>query len=806
MESILDKLLKPLKIEAKNGFQNTSVIGGVEKYVVRWAGTARAELGPDWMTRIDQTVGLFAGYDSLTESARAERVQQALLILEGDVPNTPPAALKEDLAAKSHSRDDDTIVGDRKAQATNPLDDPVQFVKGVGPRRAVLLNKMGIATAYDLLVHYPFRHEDRRQVLPVSRLKDGEKQATCAEVLARGDTERRRGLQITRVPISDGNTQGFLVWFNQPYRAEQFERGKRLFIFGKVNRFRGVVSIENPECEVLTEDDGLQTGRIVPVYPLREGLYQGQVRRVLFTALDRYLSSVTESLPDSLRSRHSLMPLSEALRGIHFPDSFDDLERARRRLVFEELFLLQTALSLRKSSWQVEDSGDPMQLTQTDARRFVRALPFDLTRAQKRVIREILKDMGSNKPMNRLVHGDVGSGKTVVAAAAAFNAVANGCQAAIMAPTELLAEQHARVFTSLLQPLGIPVVYLSGSLKGKEKKRAYADIACGESPVVVGTHALVQEGVAFKNLGFVVVDEQHRFGVLQRAALMLKGRRPHVLVMTATPIPRTLALTVYGDLEVSVLDELPPGRKEVITRWLKTKQREQAYRFIRQEIAKGRQAYVVCHLVEESEKLTDIEAAVQMAERLQTEVFPDLQVGLVHGRMTAEERDVVMRSFTEGTTHVLTSTTVIEVGVDMPNASVILIEDAHRFGLATLHQLRGRVGRSSHQSYCLLVGHATTEEGRTRLEAMVATNDGFKIAEQDLRLRGPGELYGTRQHGLPDLRIADLIRDVNLLHVARAEAFDLVQSEPGLKSDEHQPLRKALERFCGGKLEKLAVG
>jgi len=702
----------------------------------------------------------------------------------------------------------------RKADVIRPsLGDSVQYLKGVGPQRAAALRRLGIETVDELLRHYPLRHEDRRQVIPVHELVHGVKQATCVTVRGKGDTERRRGLQITRVPVSDGYARAYLTWFNQPYMAERFKPGDRLFVYGKVNRFLGTVSIESPEYEVITGDDVLQTGRIVPVYPLTEGVSQSQLRRVIYGALQKYLSLVEDPLPESLRAKFRLLPLGTALQNIHFPSSPEDIERARRRLVFEELFLLQCALLRRKSGIQDKSVGFPMTLTNADKRRFLESLPFELTNAQRRVCREVLEDMSLPRPMNRLLHGDVGSGKTVIAALTLFNAVRNGFQAAVMAPTEILAEQHARVFADLLRPLGISVEYLAGSLKGKERAAVHHRLASGEAQVVTGTHALIQEDVAFAKLGMVVIDEQHRFGVLQRASLVLKGTspegkagRPHTLVMTATPIPRTLALTVYGDLDVSVLDELPPGRQVITTRWLKEKQREKAYEFVRQEVRKGRQAYVVCPLVEESEKLGEIEAAVQMAERLQKEVFPDLVVGLVHGRMGAAEREAVMQRFLNGEIHILTATTVIEVGIDVANVSVILIEDAHRFGLAQLHQLRGRVGRSAHKSYCLLLGRATTEEGRARLEALVATNDGFRIAEEDLRLRGPGELYGTKQHGLPDLRIADLVRDVNILQVARREAESLLQTDPDLRSPSHQRLREKLATFGEGRLEKVLIG
>jgi ATP-dependent DNA helicase RecG len=418
---------------------------------------------------------------------------------------------------------------------------------------------------------------------------------------------------------------------------------------------------------------------------------------------------------------------------------------------------------------------------------------------------EMRADMESTKPMNRLLHGDVGSGKTVIAAFALYGAVVNGYQGAMMAPTEILAEQHYRVLSNLLQPLGIEPVLLTGSLSAREKKRIHSDIAEGRMQVVVGTHALIQEGVAFHRLGLAVVDEQHRFGVMQRAALAQKGYNPDVLVMSATPIPRTMALTVFGDLDVSVLDEMPPGRQPIITKSLKTHQRDRAYEFVRKEVKAGRQAYVVCPLVEESEKLEYLRAATALAERLQEEVFPDLRVGLVHGRMSAQEREEVMTAFRHRELDVLTSTTVIEVGVDVPNATVMLIEDAERFGLAQLHQLRGRVGRGEFQSYCLLISNSPNEDSKARLKAMTDTNDGFKIAEQDLLLRGPGEFYGTRQHGLPDFRLANIVRDVELLLLARQEAFELVKRDPQLSLSEHQPLKEALKRFWGGKLEMVSV-
>jgi ATP-dependent DNA helicase RecG len=548
----------------------------------------------------------------------------------------------------------------------------------------------------------------------------------------------------------------------------------------------------------------LHTGRLVPIYGLTRGLTARPMRRLMKRLVDGYVDGLEDPLPEGLLARHRLEPLGPALRAGHFPKTEADYAAARRRLVYDEFLLLQLGLAIRRHR-QGRRPGLAMNPPGALARRLLASLPFTLTPAQERVWREIRMDMAEPYPMNRLLQGDVGSGKTVVAALAILTAVESGYQAALMAPTEILAEQHLMTLAQLLEPLGVEVALLTNAVKGKARERVLAGVAGGAIACVVGTHALVQEAVRFHRLGLAVVDEQHRFGVHQRATLKGKGESPDVLVMTATPIPRTLALTLYGDLEVSVIDQLPPGRKPVVTRARPGSARGKIYRFLREQVGAGRQVYVVCPLVEESETV-DLQAATEMAERLQQEVFPDLRVGLLHGRMSFPEKDRVMRDFKAGAIHILVSTTVIEVGIDVPNASVMLIEHAERFGLSQLHQLRGRVGRGPWKSYCILLSGASSPEARMRLDAMAATNDGFKIAEVDLSLRGPGDFFGTRQSGLPEFRVADLLRDAAVLEAARRDAATLIREDPNLLAPEHRALRAALLQRWRGKLDLAGVG
>jgi len=677
------------------------------------------------------------------------------------------------------------------------LDADVRYVKGVGERIAKMFGKMGVFTVRDLLMHFPRRHEDRRHLRRIGQLRPGETATVAGKVIVADNVRSPKGSMIlTKVAIQDGQDIAYLVWFNQPFLKNVFVKllGKRIMVYGVAQYGNQGIEIVSPEWEALSEDrDPLSSGRIVPIYPLTEGLYQNNVRRIILGALEKYVPAIKDVLPPWLRTARGLVNLDYALRNIHFPESEHALEQARFRLVYEEFFLLQLALALRKQNFVENEPGIKFDVSVECTKAFYEILPFELTAAQKRVIEEIARDMASPKPMNRLLQGDVGSGKTIVAVAAMMIAIHNGYQAALMAPTEILAEQHYLVLRRMLEGLGIEIVLLTGSLKAAEKQKAQMKVSSGEAQIIVGTHALIQERVEFHSLGLVVIDEQHRFGVLQRAALRQKGWNPDVLVMTATPIPRTLALTVYGDLDISVIDEMPPGRKQVRTHWKFTEDRPLVYEGIRKLVNQGRQVYIVCPLIEESEKL-QAKAATELAEHLQKDVFPDLRLGLLHGQMKPAEKDEVMTRFRNGEIQVLISTTVIEVGVDVPNACAMVIEDAERFGLAQIHQLRGRVGRSEHQSFCVLISDPKTDEGRRRLEVISKTSNGFEIAEEDLRIRGPGEFYGTRQSGLPSLKIADVLKDVAILEQSRRDAFDLIRRDPQLASAEHAALRQEIEK------------
>lgn len=703
---------------------------------------------------------------------------------------------------QSHS----STAGSELRKSVRPPDPDmnVQFVKGVGERLSKLFGKLGIFTAQDLLWHFPRRYEDRRSMRRIAQLHAGETACFRGKIVVADNMRTpRSGTLLTRVAVQDESGTAYLVWFNQWYLKNKFVKllGKEIVVYGTAQFGSRGIEITNPEWEEIGDGgDTLSSNRIVPVYPLTDGLFQGRVRRIIYTALDTFLPVIEDPLPEEILTRRGLIDLATALHEIHFPQSEAAREDARFRLVYEEFFFLQLALALRRQNVTTALPGIAFDVTPECTGRLYDILPFDLTNAQKRVIADIERDMARPIAMNLLVQGDVGSGKTIVALAAMMVAIHNGYQAALMAPTEILAEQHYLVLTRWAEQLGLRTALLTGSLTAKEKRASRERIASGEAQIAIGTHALIQDDVDFARLGLVVVDEQHRFGVLQRAALKEKGWNPDVVVMTATPIPRTLALTVYGDLDLSVIDEMPPGRKPIKTHLKATFERPKVYQAARKLISEGRQVYIVCPLIEESEKL-QVRAATELAEHLQHEVFPDLRLGLLHGQMKPAEKDGIMRRFRDGEIQILVSTTVIEVGVDVPNACVMLIEDAERFGLAQLHQLRGRVGRGAHQSFCVLVSDANTDDARQRMDVMVRTNDGFEIAEEDLRIRGPGEFYGTRQSGVPSLRIANILRDVDILEKSRQDAFDLIKSDPELSMPEHRKLLDIIrKRFEGSDL------
>jgi ATP-dependent DNA helicase RecG len=710
------------------------------------------------------------------------------------------------------------------AQSRKLLATPLTAVRGVGPRLQEKFQQLNLHSVEQALFTLPFRYEDRRQLRAIAQLHNDARETFFGAVVSAGEqlTSRTRK-KLYEVVVSDGSGRIALKWFHyrKSWLEKQYPVGRRGVFTGEVKQFGALREVHHPDAEFLAADqsleqhmaaDPLSFGRILPVYPLTEGLTQKTARKVWKQIVDQFANLVVSPLPADLTRRHQLMPLDRALQEIHFPPNDADLETlndghsaARKSLVFDEFFYLELGMALKQRGVLLEQ-GYAFQVSHLYTRPLATMLPFRLTAAQRRVLGEIKQDMMAPHPMNRLLQGDVGSGKTVVALMAALVAIENNTQVAVVAPTEILAEQHFRQFLPWMERLGLKVVFLTGSVTAARRREVLAALANGTVHMVVGTHAVLQDDVVFARLGLGIIDEQHRFGVLQRAALRKKGRHPDLLVMTATPIPRTLALTVYGDLALSIIDELPPGRTPVATRILPEKQRHKAYVRIREEVAAGRQAYIIYPLVEETEN-SDLLAATEGAEHLASQVFPDHRVGLLHGKLKPDEKEQVMQAFKSRKLDILVSTTVIEVGIDVPNATVMMIEHAERFGLAQLHQLRGRVGRGSAASICLLV-HAQrcSEDGRRRLEVMAATNDGFSIAEADLEIRGPGEFLGTRQSGMPDLRVADLLRDGAWLERARQEAF-LIAADPAFLTDQrYADLRQALKDRWGERLELATIG
>ena len=673
------------------------------------------------------------------------------------------------------------------------LADRLDTLPGIGPARARGLEKLGLVTVEDLLRCYPRSYEDRRKFSTVAAAPVDI--PVCLELLVAEPprfSRIRKGLELVKARLVDDTGSLTATFFNQTYMKDALRPGETYIVYGKVEGPPGRRQMTNPVCE--RSDRVRFTGCILPVYALTHGISNNLLAGLARRCVDECAGQLEEVLPGPLRQEHALAAAEFACRSIHFPRDEEALELARRRLIFEELFYLTCGMALLRTR-RDEAAGVPFAIPPVE--EFLALLPFPLTGAQRRVMDEIAADVSAGPPMNRLVQGDVGSGKTMVAAWGAWLAAKNGRQCALMAPTELLAEQHFRSLAPLLEQAGLRVGLLTGAVKGKARKELLAALAAGELDLLIGTHALLSEGVDYADLGLVITDEQHRFGVAQRAALSAKARRPpHVLVLSATPIPRTLSLVIYGDLDVSVIDELPPGRTPVQTFVVGEDKRQRMYGFVRKLVGEGRQAYIVCPAVEEGEdEGAGLKAATTYAQGLQTEVFPDLRVGLVHGKMKPREKDAVMTAFAGGEMDVLVSTTVIEVGVDVPNAALMVVENADRFGLSQLHQLRGRVGRGKHQSYCVLVTSTRNPDSRARLKVLTKTTDGFQIAEEDLKLRGPGDFFGQRQHGLPQLRIADLAGDMRVLKEAQLAAQELLERDPGLKRPEHAPLLKQIHRL-----------
>ena len=692
-----------------------------------------------------------------------------------------------------------------KISELSHLTSSVRYAKGVGEAKARLLEKLGIRTILDLFWHFPTHYEDRSNLTPIGKTLPGKKQVIQGQVVVVSRLIPRKNFTIIKAAVKDGTGLIYAIWYNQDYLRQILRKGAEIVISGKVQWNFGEKQIQVEEFELLTgsEEDSINLKRIVPFYPLTQGLSHRMLRNIIKRNLEEKSSCFEDSLPDEIKKHYSLISLREALDNIHFPQNMAKQSRARTRLVFEEFFLLQAALAAKRKEHKKE-SGISFKIESRLVDRFLHSLPFTLTFSQKKVIEEVLEDMRKPEPMNRLLQGDVGSGKTIVATVALLTAIADGHQAALMAPTEILAQQHHLNLKQLLHPLGISPVLLVSDLPRKEREDALTRAKEGKIPLLIGTHALIQEEVEFDNLGMVVIDEQHRFGVMQRLKLRKKGISPDVLVMTATPIPRTLALTSHGDLDLSVIDELPPGRRSIITKWESEKRREEVYGFLDDKLKEGKQTYFVFPIIEESEEL-DLKAALSAYQHLQNEIFPDFRVELLHGRMRREEKEKIMHLFREGRIDILVSTTVIEVGIDVPNAVLMVIENAERFGLAQLHQLRGRVGRGAKQSYCfLLAGKRISSEAVQRMKVMCRTTDGFSIAEEDLKLRGPGDFFGTRQWGMLNLKIADLVRDGRILFLARKEAFSLIEKDPRL--EKHPRLREALQVKFPHRLELAKVG
>ena len=674
----------------------------------------------------------------------------------------------------------------------NHWNDSIQYMKGVGAKRAQALAKLGIRTFRDMLSYFPRAYEDRRAFYSIAGAPLDTPVCVRAMIANQPSTVRiRRGMSLTKVRAVDETGALDITYFNQDWMKSQLSPGVTYIFYGRVGEAGRRRTMANPAFE--REDaQGIVTGRIMPIYRMTSGVTQKLLLQCVQTALD-VCEEVPDILPDDVREKYQLAQARFSYENIHFPRDDLSLDQARQRLVFEELYVLAGALELLRSRRR-ESAGITLPPLSTEA--FWEKLPFPPTNAQKRAVSEALADMRSGKPMNRLLQGDVGSGKTLAAAALIWQTVQCGHQAAFMAPTEILAEQHFQTLSGMLEPYGVRVVKLTGSMTAAQKRKTVENLTLGQADVAVGTHALISSNVSFRSLALVVTDEQHRFGVDQRRSLTGKGTHPHVLVMSATPIPRTLALIIYGDLDISVLDELPPGRTPVETYAVGEDMRQRIWAFVRRLVSDGRQVFIVCPMVEENEELPEnVKSAKEYAAELQKDVFPDLRVLCIHGRMKAKEKDDVMSAFAAGEADILVSTTVIEVGVDIPNAALMIVENADRFGLSQLHQLRGRVGRGMHKSYCVLFSDSKSDSARSRLRIMTETNDGFLISQEDLRLRGPGDFFGARQHGLPEMHVADLSADMRVLKQAQTEAQEVLRRDPRLLRPENAPLRDRIHEL-----------
>jgi ATP-dependent DNA helicase RecG len=831
----LDTLRAILELERKGGCADRVVWGGLDKYLQKKTRQIRRGLilTLNEVKRKELARQLLASFDelNLTDQNYAscgmdERKIRVTCIL--DWLNELEKARQEKVISYSEHREgtnqtvresglEKVAVKDvpHFRSKSGGLNSPITIIKGIAPKVAIRFAKLGVETIQDLLYFFPRRYVDYSQRKTISQLEEGREQTIIATIWeARIATFGH--LRSTEAIVGDETGTVRVVWFNQPYLARKFTTNARIVISGTVRKFKEEKVFESPEWELLENkasseqgEETIHTARLVPIYPLTRGLYPRQVRKWTKEALDGYLGQVGDFLPSEIKTRCRLIDLRHALAQAHYPDDQPVLEKARERLAFDELLLLQLSVFSRKRDWQESQPGNAFNIKYEVINKFLSCLPFTLTQAQQRVFQEILDDLQKPKAMARLLQGEVGSGKTVVATLALLMAAANGYQSALMVPTEVLAEQHFYNICSYLAEVAdqeektanikcysgflskpLTIALLVGSLSNSEKETLHHEINQGVIDIVIGTHALIQKGVEFDRLGLAITDEQHRFGVLQRGALRQKGFNPHILVMTATPIPRTMALTLYGDLDLSVIDELPPGRQQVKTKWLKPEYRDRVYGFIRREISRGKQAFIICPLIEESESLAT-KAATTEYQRLSHEIFPDLKLGLLHGQLPPVEKEEIMRCFRAGEFDILVSTSVVEVGIDVPRATVMLVEGAERFGLSQLHQLRGRVGRSEDKGYCILIPERYSLEIEKRLHLMEKVHNGFVLAEEDLELRGPGEFFGSRQSGLPDLKVAKL-SNIHLMELARREAIALFNVDPKLERGQHSLLKEKL--------------
>lgn len=827
-QAFLHRVTRPIQFACRDAYAHLPTVRNLDRFVSEQVINTLGERVYPRAMEMDllSLRNLFVDFHTrLTRIEQQDRLTKALALL---------SRLQGDARAVSQpagpSKENQVHPPPVRSSPARPLWElSIQYAKGVGPKRTLLLERLGAHTVEQALWTLPWRYEDRSVITPVAELVPGATRSVCGVITRTEATRARvRRLSILDVAVQDATGTVHAVFFNQPYLEDVLKEGLRVMMTGRVAAGRGgwtEVRLEATQFEVLGggEDELLHVGRIVAIYHETKGWTSRQMRILMQGLLAEYGADMEEVLPLSVRARHRLPPIGEAIQQVHFPLPKTDLTAldqgvtsAHRRLVFEELLLLQAAIVLRQREMKEEPKAFRFNPHVSQLKQLAKVLPFTLTSAQERVFHEIQADMVSSRPMNRLVQGDVGSGKTVVALHALVMACGSGCQTALMVPTEILAEQHYLNLAPLLEAVGLKAVLLTSGGKAKDRNETLKQLESGAAQIAIGTHALIQKKVRFARLGLVIVDEQHKFGVLQRKTLLEKGYRPDVLVMTATPIPRTLAMTVYGDLDVSVIDMLPPGRKPVRTLLYTDGQRHKTWQLVGDELNAGRQVYIVYPLVEESEKV-DLKAAIQGAEHLQREIFPQARVGLLHGRLPTAEKERTMAAFKAGTIQVLVATTVIEVGVDVPNATVMVIEHAERFGLAQLHQLRGRVGRGAQQSLCILMATYLAREARARvsrdgrpeenasgaqqrLTALVNSNDGFVIAEEDLRIRGPGEFLGLRQWGVPEFRAANLVRDAQLLEQARQEAVALLEQDPGLTLPQHQAFKAAMFRRWRGKL------